>query len=160
MHLLHNVNRVNRVNWVHQDRDYQNLAPGSVQNEILRCARKHIFFLDNNFFGNDSRAFDAKLSMLRSLHSDGRLHDWSAEVTADFFARGENLDRARAAGCSALFCGVESMDPSTLHAFDKKQNTVCDTPEMMRLPKDVFLRPHLRLTRRTQASIESSSTIS
>ncbi|MGH9390440.1 MAG: hypothetical protein ACRD1Z_12555, partial [Vicinamibacteria bacterium] len=45
-------------------RDYRNLTPGSVRDEILRCARKHVFFLDNNFFGNDSRAFDAKLSML------------------------------------------------------------------------------------------------
>jgi hypothetical protein len=51
------------------------------------------------------------------------------------------------------------MDPSTLHAFDKKQNTVGDTREMMRscLEKGIVFLYGLIFdpTTRTQASIES-----
>lgn len=142
-----------------QARDYQSLPLGRVRDDVLGCGRKHIFFLDNNFFGNDSRSFDARLSMLHTLRSEGNIDDWSAEVTADFFARSESLEKAKDAGCSALFCGVESMEPSTLLAFDKKQNTAADTPRMMKscLERGIVFLYGLIFdpTRRSHASIEA-----
>jgi hypothetical protein len=44
----------------------------------------------------------------------------------DFFLREGNLNLAQAAGCSALFCGVESFDRQSLLAFNKRQNLVTD----------------------------------
>jgi len=43
-------------------------------------------------------------------------------VTSDFFLKGANLHAARAAGCAALFCGVESFDSSWTDRHNKRQN--------------------------------------
>src|SRR5262245_31435314 len=70
---------------------YERLDPDRVREEILRTRRKHIFFLDNNFFGNEPRTYERTIDMLASLKRSRLLKDWSAEVTADFFLHEENL---------------------------------------------------------------------
>jgi hypothetical protein len=115
-----------------RSRPYARLPPERVREEIVRTGRKHIFFLDNNFFGNDPGGFAAALAVLSSLKGSGLLKSWSAEVTADFFLQDDNLAKARSSGCSALFCGVESFERETLRAFNKRQNTVRDTREIVR----------------------------
>jgi radical SAM superfamily enzyme YgiQ (UPF0313 family) len=100
--------------------------PAVVRRAILRTGRKSIFFLDNNFYGNDPRMFEQKLGVLSAMTRRGELRSWGAEVTMDFFLREGNLNLAQAAGCSALFCGVESFDRASLLAFNKRQNMVTD----------------------------------
>ena len=113
-------------------RPYARLSADLVREEIVRSGRRHVFFLDNNFYGSDAAGFEAVIAMLTSLKAGGRVKSWSAEVTADFFLQEGNPARARAAGCSALFCGVESFDSEALRAFDKRQNTVADTGTIVR----------------------------
>jgi hypothetical protein len=105
---------------------YAALDPAEVRRAILRTGRKSIFFLDNNFYGNDQRVFEQKLRVLSAMTQRGELRSWGAEVTMDFFLREGNLNLAQAAGCSALFCGVESFDRQSLLAFNKRQNLVTD----------------------------------
>jgi len=62
--------------------------------------------------------------VLEAFYRQGRIRSWSALVTGDFFARPDNLAKAKAAGCFGLFTGVESFDPETLRSYNKRQNTV------------------------------------
>lgn len=110
---------------------YTNFDPEHVRRQILRTKRKRIFFLDNNFYGNNVHQFERKLETLRGMKQRGELTSWGAELTADFFLRERNLKLARASGCTALFCGVESFDTGSLSSFDKRQN-ITDQVEMIR----------------------------
>lgn len=142
-----------------RDRPYEHFEAARVHDEILRTGRKHIFFLDNNFFGSDARGFESKMAVLASLKDRGVLKSWSAELTADFFLHPENLSRARRSGCSALFCGVESFEPETLRAFNKRQNTAEDPRAIIRrcLEAGIVFLYGLMLdpTRRSQRSMEA-----
>ena len=110
---------------------YTNFDPEQVRRQILRTKRKRVFFLDNNFYGNNIHQFERKLEMLKEMKQRGELSSWSAELTADFFSRERNLKLARESGCTALFCGVESFDAGSLSSFDKRQN-LTDQIEMIR----------------------------
>jgi hypothetical protein len=56
----------------------------------------------------------------------------SALVTGDFFARAENLQRVKAAGCFSLFTGVESFDSQTLRRQNKRHSEVVPQVAMIR----------------------------
>jgi len=91
-----------------------------------------VLFIDNNFYGNDRPFFLARLELLKEMRREGRLGEWSALVTGDFFLKDENLTLVREAGCRALFSGVESFDAETLRSYNKKQNTCMPQVEMIR----------------------------
>jgi len=110
---------------------YTNFEPQEVRRQILSTGRKHIFFLDNNFYGNNVRQFESKLEMLAEMKRRGELRSWGAELTADFFMRQRNLELARESGCVSLFCGVESFDSESLASFEKRQN-MTDQVELIR----------------------------
>jgi len=110
---------------------YTNFDPEHVRRQILSTKQKRVFFLDNNFYGNNIHQFESKLEMLKEMKQRGELTSWGAELTADFFMRERNLKLARESGCTALFCGVESFDAVSLSAFEKRQN-VTDQVEMIR----------------------------
>ena len=101
---------------------YTNFDLREVRQQILSTGRKHIFFLDNNFYGNNVHQFESKLEMLKEMKRCGELRSWGAELTADFFMKPRNLELARESGCVSLFCGVESFDTDSLASFDKRQN--------------------------------------
>lgn len=81
-----------------------------------------IVFADNNFYGNNRSYFLAKLDLLKHYYKKGAFRAWAALVTNDFFARPENLQLVREAGCGSLFTGVESFDAEVLRRFNKLQN--------------------------------------
>ncbi|HEU4833710.1 MAG TPA: B12-binding domain-containing radical SAM protein, partial [Pyrinomonadaceae bacterium] len=110
---------------------YVNFDLQEVRRQILSTKRKHIFFLDNNFYGNNVHQFESKLEMLREMKRCGELRSWGAELTADFFMKQRNLELARESGCVSLFCGVESFDTDSLASFDKRQN-MTDQVELIR----------------------------
>jgi hypothetical protein len=138
---------------------YQASHPEDIRRAILGTGRKVIFFLDNNFYGNDTRAFEGKLGMLARMKQRGELRSWGAEVTMDFFLRDDNLAQAKAAGCAALFCGVESFDRDSLLAFNKRQNLVADQIALIQhcLGHGMLFLYGLMLdpTRRTIASLDA-----
>ncbi len=102
-----------------------------VRRQIEVVGRKQICFIDNNFYGNDREAFLAKVELCRELYEAGRIRGWSCLVTGDFFARPENLELVRRAGCKALFSGIESFDAETLKSYNKKQNAIVPQLEMI-----------------------------
>jgi len=103
----------------------------TVRRQIEAVGNKQICFIDNNFYGNDREIFLAKVGLCREFYEAGRIKGWSCLVTGDFFARPENLELVRAAGCKALFSGIESFDQETLKSYNKKQNAIVPQIEMI-----------------------------
>ncbi|HVY07775.1 MAG TPA: radical SAM protein [Burkholderiales bacterium] len=103
-----------------------------VRRQIEATGKKVIVFLDNNFYGSGREHFDERIDMLADLRRKGTIKGWSAILTSDFFARPQNLERAKQAGCLSLFCGVESFDAATLRSYNKKQNMITPQIDMIR----------------------------
>ncbi len=115
-----------------EGRPYQLTADEALRNQILAMGYRHHFvFLDNNFYGGGQREFLKRMELLQELYEDKRFGGWSAMVTSDFFFDDSNLERAKRAGCVALFSGVETFDPATLRDLSKRQNTVLPQFDVM-----------------------------
>jgi hypothetical protein len=112
---------------------YGKYALADIRGQIVSQGRRQIVvFLDNNFYGNDRAYFIARLELLKELKKQKLLRGWAALVSSDFFLKEENLALAKAAGCEALFTGVESFDPAWLRRFNKAQNTTLPPIELIR----------------------------
>jgi hopanoid C-2 methylase len=103
-----------------------------VRRQIIACGKKHILFIDNNFYGNDQEFFRAKVELCQDLVEQRVIRSWSCLVTGDFFGRPDNLDLIKRAGCKLIFSGVESFSRSTLRAYNKRHNTIVPQVEMIR----------------------------
>ena len=103
-----------------------------VRRQIEAVGKRYVCFLDNNFYGAGRQTFAERLDLLADLCKRGTIAGWSALVTGDFFARPQNIERAKRAGCFSLFCGVESFDAATLRSYNKRQNTAVPQIEMIR----------------------------
>lgn len=121
--------------------------------------RRFVVFIDNNFYGTDREHFRAKLELLGQLRREGRLGNWVALVTNDFFFDDENLRLARDAGCIVLFSGVESFDTPWLRRVNKTQNTRASQVEIIRKTLDAgiafFYGLVLDVTTRLVAELEA-----
>ena len=105
-------------------RSYQTYPLEYMRRQVLALGRrKHVLFIDNNFYGSDRGHFLARMDLIADMRERGYLKNWGALVTSDFFHRDENLKLARRAGCELLFCGVESFDTEWLLRAHKTQNT-------------------------------------
>ncbi len=106
-----------------EGRPYQRYGLEAFHRQVDAQPRRRILvMIDNNFFGSDRQAFEERIALLAELRARGRFSAWGALVTADFFEDAARVERAVAAGCRALFCGIESFDPRTLAAYHKRQN--------------------------------------
>lgn len=111
---------------------YQTYNLDYIRRQIIASGkRRHMFFLDNNFYGSDRNHFKARLSLINEMRAAGQFKEWAALVTNDFYAREENLRLVREAGCSLLFSGLESFDNDWLRNFNKLQNTRAPQVEMI-----------------------------
>ncbi len=111
---------------------YRAYALDFVRRQIEAIGNKQICFIDNNFYGNNRDHFLAKVELCREIYQAGRIKGWSCLVTGDFFARPENLELVRRAGCKVIFSGVESFDEATLAAYGKRQNSIVPQLTMIR----------------------------
>lgn len=112
---------------------YQTYAIDYLQQQFTALGRRdYVHFLDNNFASHDPKFMAHRFDLLGQLYERGAFHNWTAEVTSDFFLKKKNLERAVETGCGALFCGVESFDHDTLVNFRKHQNTVLPQIDMIR----------------------------
>jgi hypothetical protein len=115
-----------------EGRNYQTYKLDYIRQQMLAVgAKKHVLFIDNNFYGSDRKHFFARLDLIKELRAEKRFGDWGCLVTNDFFAKQENLTKAREAGCELLFSGVESFDMEWLRACNKLQNTKHPQVEMI-----------------------------
>jgi hypothetical protein len=89
-------------------------------------------FLVNIFDGKDLVGLAGRLECIAGRRAGGQFDRWVALVTNDFFLRPENLAAVRAAGCAALFCGVESFDAAWNARQNKRQNGVRPQTEIIR----------------------------
>lgn len=87
---------------------------------------KHVFFYDDNFVVNRKRA----KKLLQAMIERGLTPTWGAQVRAEMIYKSkrtreidhELLALMREAGCIAVYCGFESVNPATLEAYNKKQS--------------------------------------
>ena len=112
---------------------YQAYSLESIRRQILAAGKRDfLFFIDNNFYGNDRSFFLRRVELLRALRRSGQFRHWGALVTNDLFLREENLSLARDSGCTALFSGVESFDSGWLKQMNKLQNSRAPQVETIR----------------------------
>ncbi|HDQ71071.1 MAG TPA: B12-binding domain-containing radical SAM protein [Chloroflexi bacterium] len=84
--------------------------------EIEQLPGRHLFFLDDNLFG-DVRFAEALFDGMRGM---GRL--WQAAGTVEAALRPGLLEKAAACGLRSLFVGFETLDPLNLKAQHKVHN--------------------------------------
>jgi hypothetical protein len=107
-----------------EGRGYQKYSLEVIRRQILAMGwHEFLFFIDNNFYGNDRIFFLERMDFLRESWRKGHFGKWGALVTNDFFLRDENLTLARESGCTALFSGVESFSSAWLKKMNKLQNS-------------------------------------
>jgi hypothetical protein len=107
-----------------EGRSYQKYDLDLIRRHILAIGkRKLLFFIDNNFYGNDRDSFLGRVDLLSEMKSASRFRGWSSMVSNDFFLSSANLKVARESGCVALFSGLESFDAGWLRKMNKLQNT-------------------------------------
>lgn len=107
-----------------EGRSYQKYDLDAIRRHILALGKRRLlFFIDNNFYGNDRNFFLDRVDLLRELLRAQQFRGWSAMVTNDFFLSDDNLELTRESGCIALFSGLESFDATWLQKMNKLQNT-------------------------------------
>jgi radical SAM superfamily enzyme YgiQ (UPF0313 family) len=94
--------------------------------EIERLPGRHLYFLDDNLFGDP--AFAAAL--FDGMRGMGRL--WQAAGTVQAVLRPQLRERAAASGLKSLFVGFETLDEDALRAQRKAPNLGRDYGEAVR----------------------------
>jgi radical SAM superfamily enzyme YgiQ (UPF0313 family) len=97
-------------------RSFYTLAVDRALKEIESLPGRHLFFLDDNLFGD--RAF--ALALFDGLRGMGRL--WQAAGTVSSVLDPTLLDRAAQSGLKSLFIGFETLNPDNLRQQHKLQN--------------------------------------
>lgn len=90
--------------------------------EELRRSKHHggkwVFFYDDNFCANKSRTKE----LLRVMIEEKVTPRWTAQVRVDVAKDPELLDLMARSGCHTVYIGLESVNPETLKAYNKKQS--------------------------------------
>lgn len=98
-------------------RKYRFRGAEDVMSELLSRDTKSFFFCDDNFSANPARA-----RKLLGLILKNKIKGWACQVRCDAAKDGELLNMMARAGCNAVCVGIESVNPKTLQAYDKKQS--------------------------------------
>ncbi|HSB78450.1 MAG TPA: radical SAM protein [Candidatus Methylomirabilis sp.] len=87
--------------------------------ELQTHARSpYIFFADDNFTANRKRTKD----LLARMIAEGITPEWGAQVRTETVDDDELLRLMHRSHCFNVFVGFESINPKTLHLFNKKQD--------------------------------------
>ena len=97
-------------------------AVDAALSEIERLPGRHLFFLDDNLFG-DPRFAAALFDGMRGM---GRL--WQAAATVNAILKPGLLEKAAACGLRSLFVGFESLNPENLRLQRKFHNLGSGSP--------------------------------
>lgn len=89
-----------------------------VVEEVKRCNRGHVMFIDDNFVGNPKWTREL-LPELKALGIK-----WNAAVSINVVDIPGMLDLMKECGCQGLFIGFESINPSSVDGVHKVQNDV------------------------------------
>lgn len=109
-----------------------------MRNQIKAMGKRYfLYFLDNQFYGNDRALFMEKLKVLKQLRKEGYFKYWCGILTNDFLWNDENILLAKESGCFSLFIGVESFDDDWLQMVNKKQNVRKEQIDLIRKCMDL-----------------------
>lgn len=79
---------------------------------------KWVFFYDDNFAANRKRTKE----LLSEMIKEGLTPPWTAQVRVEVAKDPELLDLMKRSNCHTLYIGLESINPETLKAYNKKQS--------------------------------------
>jgi radical SAM superfamily enzyme YgiQ (UPF0313 family) len=99
-------------------RKYRFRSTENVMADLRPLRNRYVFFYDDNFTANRTRAKELCREMIREKLN---LH-WSAQVRCDAASDPELLDLMSQAGCYYVYIGLESVSPTVLKSFDKRQS--------------------------------------
>ncbi|HZT89439.1 MAG TPA: radical SAM protein [Stellaceae bacterium] len=85
--------------------------------------RGHLDFVDDNFIGNKKAVKNLLPHLIAWQEARGYPFDFSTEASINLADDDQMLALMRAANFFTVFVGIESPDPETLRATQKKQNT-------------------------------------
>jgi anaerobic magnesium-protoporphyrin IX monomethyl ester cyclase len=111
--------------------------------DAIRSAQPHgIFFYDDNFIMTKRSAKALLAQMIR----EGLNVPFSAQIRVDSISRGGRVDHEllsllREAGCYLVYLGLESVNPETLAAFNKRQ-TVADIADGLAALHEYGIQTH------------------
>jgi radical SAM superfamily enzyme YgiQ (UPF0313 family) len=88
--------------------------------EIERLPGRHLFFLDDNLFGDPKFA----CALFDGMRGMGRL--WQAAGTVKSVLAPNLMEKAAACGLRSLFVGFETINAANLREHHKAQNAGCD----------------------------------
>src|SRR3990172_9282638 len=77
-----------------------------------------VFFYDDNFTADKKRTKE----LLRLMIEKGLTPTWTAQVRVDVAKDPELLDLMKRSNCHTVYIGLESVNPETLKAYNKKQS--------------------------------------
>ena len=98
-------------------REYRFRSAENVINEMKSRNTKQFFICDDNFAAHPKRT-----RALLGLMVKHKIRHWVCQVRADVAKDNELIYLMSQAGCSVVCVGFESVNPSTLAAFQKKQS--------------------------------------
>ena len=94
--------------------------------EIERLPSKHLYFLDDHLFGNESFIKE----LLTGMEGMGRV--WQAAGTVQSILKPDLLEKAVKSGLRSLFVGFETLNPTNLKEQHKYQNLNRDYSEAIK----------------------------
>jgi radical SAM superfamily enzyme YgiQ (UPF0313 family) len=99
-------------------RKYRFRSTENVMRDLRPYRKRYVFFYDDNFTANPTRAKELCREMIR----EGLNLKWSAQVRCDAANDPELLDLMAQAGCYYVYVGFESVSAAVLKCFDKRQS--------------------------------------
>lgn len=109
-----------------------------VLQELARYQGCNVFFVDDNFAAHKKHTKELLREMLERKIS---FKWWGAQVRAEIAQDDELLELMRLNNAKMVFVGLESINPETLKAYNKKQS-VEDIKESIRCFHDYRIRVH------------------
>ncbi len=97
-------------------RQYRFRSAGNIIKEMISRNTKQFFICDDNFTANPKRT-----RSLLELMVKNKIRHWTCQVRCDATKDTGLLNLMAEAGCSVVCVGFESVNPSTLAAFQKRQ---------------------------------------
>ncbi len=98
--------------------------------EIRSLPGRHLFFLDDNIFGDTRFA----ASLFRSMRGMGRI--WQGAATVRSILNADLLNAATESGLKSLFIGFESLSEDGLRRHGKGHNRISDYERAIRMLQD------------------------
>lgn len=129
-----------------QGRTMRFREPGMLLDAIRENYRRHgisyYFFTDDNFCRN--RNWEAMLDgLIRLRAEEGIRVAFMVQVDTQSYKLPRFVEKARAAGCSQVFIGMESLNPKNLEAAGKRQNLAADFRKMAAAYRQAGITTHV-----------------